>query len=140
MKDVMVRITGTQNINNDTDKIEFMTEGRIYQKGDATYIIYEESKFSGLEGCKTTVRVSGDNVKMFRFGDSFPLDTRIEFEKGKRFEGYYQTPFGPIEMEIMTNNLTNNLSFEKGGSLNIDYNIALVGLSEGRSVLDIEVM
>ena len=140
MKDVMVRITGTQNINNDTDKIEFMTEGRIYQKGDATYIIYEESKFSGLEGCKTTVRVSGDNVKMFRFGDSFPLDTRIEFEKGKRFEGYYQTPFGPIEMEIMTNNITNNLSFEKGGSLNIDYNIALVGLSEGRSVLDIEVM
>ncbi len=140
MKDIMVRITGTQNIDNDADKIEFVTEGRIYQKGDATYIIYEESEFTGLEGCKTTVRISGNNVKMFRFGESFPLDTRIEFEKGKRFEGYYQTPFGPIEMEIMTNNLTNNLSFENGGSLNIDYNIALVGLTEGRSVLDIEVM
>ena len=127
-------------MDNDTDTIEFMTEGRIYQKGDATYIVYEESKFSGLEGCKTTVKVSGDKVKMFRFSDGFPVDTQIEFEKGKRFEGYYQTPFGPVEMEVTTNSLTNNLSFEKGGRLNIDYNIALVGLSEGRSVLDIEVM
>jgi len=140
MKDIMLRITGTQNIDNDTDTIEFMTEGRIYQKEDATYIVYEESRFSGLGGCKTTVRVSGDNVKMFRFGESFPMDTKIEFQKGKRFEGYYQTPFGPVEMEVTTNSLTNNLSFEKGGRLNIDYNIALIGLSEGRSVLDIEVM
>ena len=129
MKDIMLKIVGTQNVDNDTDTIEFMTEGRIYQKGDATYIVYEESKFSGLEGCKTTVKVSGDKV-----------DTQIEFEKGKRFEGYYQTPFGPVEMEVTTNSLTNNLSFEKGGRLNIDYNIALVGLSEGRSVLDIEIM
>ena len=140
MKDIMLKIVGTQNVDNDTDTIEFMTEGRIYQKGDATYIVYEESKFSGLEGCKTTVKVSGDKVKMFRFSDGFPVDTQIEFEKGKRFEGYYQTPFGPVEMEVTTNSLTNNLSFEKGGRLNIDYNIALVGLSEGRSVLDIEIM
>lgn len=140
MKDIMLRITGTQNIDNDIDTIEFMTEGRIYQKEDVTYIVYEESGFSGLEGCRTTVRVSGDNVKMFRFGESLPMDTKIEFQKGKRFEGYYQTPFGPVEMEVTTNSLTNNLSFEKGGRLNIDYNIALIGLSEGRSVLDIEVM
>ena len=120
MKDIMLKIVGTQNVDNDTDTIEFMTEGRIYQKGDATYIVYEESKFSGLEGCKTTVKVSGDKVKMFRFSDGFP--------------------FGPVEMEVTTNSLTNNLSFEKGGRLNIDYNIALVGLSEGRSVLDIEIM
>ncbi len=140
MKDIMLRITGTQNIDNDADTIEFMTEGRIYQKEDATYIVYEESRFSGLEGCKTTVRVSDDNVKMFRFSESFPMDTKIEFQKGKRYEGYYQTPFGPVEMEVTTNSLTNNISFEKGGRLNIDYNIALVGLSEGRSILDIEVM
>ncbi len=140
MKDIMLRITGTQNIDNDADTIEFMTEGRIYQKEDATYIVYEESRFSGLEGCKTTVRVSDDNVKMFRFSESFPVDTKIEFQKGKRYEGYYQTPFGPVEMEVTTNSLTNNISFEKGGRLNIDYNIALVGLSEGRSILDIEVM
>ena len=45
MKDIMLKIVGTQNVDNDTDTIEFMTEGRIYQKGDATYIVYEESKF-----------------------------------------------------------------------------------------------
>ena len=36
MKDIMLKIVGTQNVDNDTDTIEFMTEGRIYQKGDAT--------------------------------------------------------------------------------------------------------
>lgn len=140
MKDIMLKIVGKQNIDNEPDTIELITEGKIYQKGETTYLVYEESEFSGLEGCKTTVKVSGDKVKMFRFGDSFPVDTHIEFEKGKRFEGYYHTPFGPVEMEVTTNSLTNNISFENGGKLNIDYNIALIGLAEGRSVLDIEVM
>ena len=77
MKDIMLKIVGTQNVDNDTDTIEFMTEGRIYQKGDATYIVYEESKFSGLEGCKTTVKVSGDKVKMFRFSVASMASRRV---------------------------------------------------------------
>ena len=73
MKDIMLKITGKQiNRNNEIeeDTVEFMTEGKLYKKNGSTYIVYEETEMSGLEGVKTTLRIddaSGD-VKMKRFG------------------------------------------------------------------------
>lgn len=44
-------------------------------------------------------------------------------------------------MEVLTNDIKNNLTFENAGSLNIDYNISLKGLiAEARNRLDIHVM
>ena len=42
MKDIMLRIIGRQIDRNDEvaeETIEFMTEGKAYKKGDATYIL-----------------------------------------------------------------------------------------------------
>ena len=65
----------------------------------------------------------------------------MEFKKGKRVKGYYETPYGSIEMEVLTNDIINNINRETSkGSLNIDYHISLKGLSEGRSRLNIEIM
>ena len=46
-----------------------MTEGKAYRKGESTYIVYEESEMSGMEGVKTTLRIDRDgSVRMKRFG------------------------------------------------------------------------
>ena len=42
-------------------------------------------------------------------------------------------------MEVLTNELINTVDAEKGGRVDIDYDISLKGLSEGRSRLNIEV-
>ncbi len=144
MKDIMLKITGRQisaKEAEDEQKMEFVTEGRYYEKDDAVYLLYEESEFSGMEGCTTSLKISGDKVRMKRYGDSISLDMAIDFEKGKRFKGFYDTPFGAIEMEVLTNDVVNRIQREDGkGSLDIDYHICLRGLSEGRSVLNIEIM
>jgi uncharacterized beta-barrel protein YwiB (DUF1934 family) len=94
-----------------------------------------------MEGCTTSLVIKGDEILMKRCGEAVPLDTEIRFEKGKRFNGYYGTPFGAVEMEVLTNDVVNNISREEPkGSLNIDYHISLRGLSEGRSRLDIEII
>ena len=77
---------------------------------------------------------------MKRVGKNVGIDTEIEFEKGKRYTGYYDTPYGTIEMEVLTNHIENNLRSDGTGSLDIDYHISLKGLLEGRNKLNIELM
>lgn len=142
MKDIMLKIIGKQvNQDNEEDVLEFMTEGKFYEKNGALYLMYQESELSGMEGCTTSLKIKDGMIRMRRFGEAIPMDTVIEFEKGRRFEGYYDTPFGAVELEVLTNDIINNLAYEEGkGTLNIDYHISLRGLTEGRSKLDIEII
>lgn len=142
MKDIMLKIVGKQITSDSTDEeqIEFITEGKMYERNEALYLVYEESEVSGMPGCKTSLKLKGDTIRMKRFSDKVGLDTVIEFQKGCRYEGYYDTPFGAIEMEVLTNNLVNNITQDGKGTIDIDYHVSLKGLSEGRSSLNIEVM
>lgn len=142
MRDIMLKIVGRQITSDEAgdDRIEFITEGKLYEKNQATYLVYDESEVSGMPGCKTSLKLQGDIIKMKRFSSKVGMDTVIEFQKGHRYEGYYDTPFGAIEMEVLTNNLVNTLTPEGGGCVDIDYNVSLKGLSEGRSQLNIEIL
>jgi uncharacterized beta-barrel protein YwiB (DUF1934 family) len=143
MKDIMLKIVGKQlyGFSEEEDQLEFMTEGKYYEQDDSIYLSYDESEFSGMMGCTTSLKITGNKIQMKRHGNSVPIDTEIEFEKGKRFTGYYDTPFGAVEMEVLTNDVVNNIrKTEAKGTLNIDYHISLRGLTEGRSRLDIEII
>lgn len=77
---------------------------------------------------------------MKRFGDGAGAGNEIVFEKGKRNVGFYDTPFGPIEIEILTTALNSTVSEEGCGELEIDYEVSLKGLLEGRNRINITVM
>ena len=140
MKDIALKIVGLQIFTNEEeDKIELFTEGKLYRKGKSTFLEYDESEFSGLPGCKTHLTLTGNTVLMRRIGD--PEDeTVFEFKKGKKTIGTYETPFGPIEMEVLTNKVTNKLGKEDKGTIDIDYHVSLRGFSESHNKLKIEVM
>lgn len=141
MKDIMLKIIGKQiTMDIEEEQLELVTEGKLEERDGSVYLFYDESEFSGMQGCTTSLKITGDKIRMKRFGDSIGIDTEIEFEKGKRFKGYYDTPYGSVEMEVLTNDVVNKLEKEGKGSLNIDYHISLKGLSEGRSILDIQII
>jgi uncharacterized beta-barrel protein YwiB (DUF1934 family) len=144
MKDIMLKIVGKQILGEEwgeEEQLELVTEGKYHEENGVITLSYDESGFSGMEGCITSLRIKEDEILMKRCGDAVPLDTEIRFEKGKRFTGYYGTPFGTVEMEVLTNDVINKLSRdEPKGSLDIDYHISLRGLSEGRSRLNIEII
>ena len=59
MKEIMMKIIGTQmNADMEEDKMEFITEGKLYQKGDSMYLLYDESEISGMPGCKSIQRLN----------------------------------------------------------------------------------
>ncbi len=141
MKNVLVKIKSRQ-INNETgeDEMEFVTEAKLYKRNDAYYLLYEESEFSGMPGCKTRLRLRGQELQMKRVGEGAGVGNEILFSKGQRFTGLYDTPFGPIELEVLTNDLANDITDDGKGTIDVDYDISLKGLAEGRNTLNITLM
>lgn len=145
MKDIMLRIVGDQisGLEGDSAQNEpmvFVTEGRFVSKGGALYLFYEESELSGVAGCTTSLKVMDDKVRMKRYGEAGGIQTAIEFEKGQKFTGYYETPFGTIEMEVLTNDVENHLQHEGSGTLDIDCSVSLKGLAESRNLIKFEIL
>jgi len=145
MKDIMLRIIGNQlhgldSKPGDEDAMELITEGRFAKKGDALYLMYEESELSGVHGFTTSLKITDGKVRMKRYEKEGGIQTAIEFEKGGKFTGWYETPFGTIEMEVLTNNIDNQLKPEGTGTLGIDCSVSLKGLIESRNLLRFEIM
>ena len=145
MKNIMLKIMGNQIYGLDeeiapNEGMEFFTEGRFGKKGDSLYLIYEESELSGIEGYTTSLKVTGGKVSMKRYGEADGVQTAIEFEKGGKFTGWYETPFGVIEMEVLTNDVDNKLDPCGSGTLGIDCSVSLKGLTESRNLMRFEIM
>lgn len=141
MKEVMVRIKSMQvSREAGSDEMEFVTEAKLYKRNGALYLLYEESEFSGMPGCRTRLRLRGDEVQMKRFGEGAGIGNELRFKKGSRYTGLYETPFGPIEMEVLTNDVASTISEEGTGQVDIDYEVSLKGLLEGRNRMNITLM
>ena len=141
MRDITLKIIGKQCYDGkEEDQMEFITDGQLYVRDDSVYMIYDESEVSGMTGCKTTLKVKGDSVKMRRIGE-IGFNTEIYFEKGKRFSSTYDTPYGPMDIEVLTSRVENNLNMEElKGNIDIEYNVSLEGMAEGKNRLTIDIM
>jgi len=141
MREITLKIIGRQcYADREEDQMEFMTEGQIYLKEDAVYLIYEESEVSGMTGCKTSLKIKDGSVKMRRIG-SIGFGTELYFEEGKRFSSTYNTPYGPMDIEVLTKGIVDNLDKENlTGSIDIRYDVSLQGMAEGKNRLTIDIM
>ncbi len=141
MKDITLKIVGTKlSKDEEIEKLEFVTEGEFYCDDEKKVVVYKESEVSGMSGFTTSLILTRDKAVMKRTSNVEISETEIQFEKGARFEGSYETPFGSIPMEILTNELENNITENGTGYIYIDYDISLRGLVEGRSRLNIEIL
>ncbi len=141
MKQVLLKITGKPVLEGaePAEPIEFVTVGRLYEQDGTVFLEYDETELSGMEGSTTRVAIGPERVSMMRSGGMIAIDTKMEFEAGKRIKGLYQTDLGPIEMELLTYSIANSLS-SAGGAVSIDYHVSLKGLGDLRNLLEIEVL
>ena len=141
MRDITLKITGKQIYENrEEDQMEFVTEGKLYLKNGAIYMIYEESELAGMAGCKTTLKLCGDTLRMKRIGQA-GTGAEMYFEENKRFNSTYSTPYGPMELEILTRSVENQFDMESlSGHVAVCYDVSLQGMAEGKNKLEINVM
>ena len=94
MKDVIISVTGVQQGANGPDAMELITAGQYGQDEKETLLTWQESELTGMEGTKTSLRVQPRGVVLSREG---ALNTRMEFEEGRKRYFLYETPFGSAE-------------------------------------------
>ena len=141
MRDITLKITGKQVYqDHEEDQMEFITDGKIYQRKNAVYMVYDESEVSGLKGCTTTLRLIGDTLRMKRIGGG-GFQSELYFEKDQRFCSTYDTPYGPMDIEVLTRDVDNRFNLETiSGNISISYDVSLEGMAEGKNNIEINVM
>ena len=126
---VMLHIVGKQNyVGQDPDVIELVTDGYLLEKGDVWEIGYEESELTGLEGVTSVFRVGPRGVTLRRTGR---LQSQMVFQPGKRHESLYQLDFGAMMITVCAQKIAYDLSKEKGGSVDLTYQIEIEAAAVG---------
>lgn len=135
---IMLKIKTRQiDSKGETDDMELTTEGKYYEKNNVIYIVYEESEISGMEGTTTTLKILKDCVIMKRFGKT---NSELIFEKGKRCKTKYKTIYGDLSMETLTKSVDiKSSSNSRNMDININYDINISGLFQGKNIISIKV-
>lgn len=135
-KDVCIKIKSIQNSEEGEDVTELFTYGKMTKnKTDDYRISYEETDAVGFDGCKVTMEISKDEVRLMRSGNAI---ADLIIERGKKHHCHYGTPYGDFMMGINTNDIKNEIT-DKGGSLYLSYTIDINSglLSENEMYINI---
>lgn len=100
---VLITVTGRQqDAQGEEDLIELFTCGRSYAKNGVHYLSYQETEISGMEGAATLLKIYTDHCILVRSGQ---VRQRQEFRMGERTSSSYVTPYGTMEMSVLTTGL-----------------------------------
>mgnify|MGYP003591175480 CR=1 FL=1 len=136
MKDVVIKIVGTQNYGDDDDgSIELVTDGKYAFADGKGEIFYSESELTGLEGTKTRLSISPLEVILRREGN---MTSSTVFREGQRNLFQYDTPYGRATLGVDTRKINANFD-EHGGSMEIDYVVDMDHAVFGRNKFRINV-
>lgn len=122
-KDVLVKISGMQFDVGD-EAIEFVTRGSYYLKNGKHYVLYEEQPESNGPVTKNMVKFKDGHFEMTKKGKEHSY---LIFDKDEKTSTVYQTPVGPIQVDVQTQDLTvieteEELSVRIKYTLDINYN------------------
>lgn len=120
IKDVVIYIKGIHGIDDESDTIEFSTDGRFGIKDDEYFISYNEGQImdDGTD-VKTTIYIKKDSVVLQRKGT---INSRMVIQKNERNTCFYSTPYCNMVIGIYGEEIDFNLS-PSGGKVKLKYNI-----------------
>lgn len=120
MKDVLIKIKGTQGIDKEEEVIELSTVGKLGIRGDDVLVTYEEPDTVGAKNVKTHLHFKApDTIILKRTGQ---LNSKLVIKKGIRNNCCYVTALGEMMIGIFGEQIESNLS-ENGGRLVMSYTI-----------------
>ncbi|AZR74053.1 hypothetical protein BBF96_12000 [Anoxybacter fermentans] len=108
--EILISIKNLQKQDGEKNIINYQTRGFLYDKGQATYLQYEESA-EGLEGVRTTLKLEKNRVTLIRHGKVSMCQV---FEEGVKDESQYKTSYGSIPLSTDTKRLEQALGFDEG--------------------------
>ena len=133
---VMISIRGEQIFaDNERDATEFATEGTITATQYGYLLEYDESELTGMSGTHTAFQIRPGSVALIRSG---AFRSQMIFGVGKKHYSMYDTPYGSMTMDIVTDSIRSSIG-EQGGELEICYGIEIEHQLTGESRFLIKV-
>lgn len=109
--------------NSSEEPMAMLTSGTMSLNDGHAVIRYEETLDESMPPQKVEMTVDDDCVTMLRAGE---YEAGMVFQKGKRFEGVYKTPFGTMALALYCTRLRTEVTRE-GGSVTLSYQLDLNG-------------
>ena len=98
-KEILLSISGLHMLEEEDGNVEVVTAGDYYNRNGKHYILYDEV-VEGLSGhISNRIKISGDSVEVTKKGLT---NTQLIFEKGKKHMTRYQTPYGILNLGVLT--------------------------------------
>ena len=123
----------------DEDVINTVSTGRIYEKNNCLYVIYNELDEIMFEEFTSVLKIDGEEITLIRYNKNKEANGRMVFRELEAIDGYYGTEQGYVDIRTDTVRIRNDLSYENGGTIAIDYYIEIIGVVKTRHLLNIEV-
>lgn len=138
MENVDIHVVGIQrDCDGESDNIEIKTEARYCEKKNSTYLIYDESEITGMEGSKTKLRIEEDRIVMMRSGS---VETKMEFVEGDKTDVVYKCPHGIFNMDVKTDEISVERFEDKISNISIKYTMCFDGGYETENCLYIKIL
>ncbi|MBO4734505.1 MAG: DUF1934 domain-containing protein [Clostridia bacterium] len=120
MKNVIIRIKGTQGLGEDKSVIEFSSEGTLARSGEGFRLNYcEDAITEGRGSIKTTLTAGKNSVVLEREG---AISSKLLIEKGVRNNCFYSVPEGNLTLGIFGKEVDVRLN-GNGGKIRMVYTL-----------------
>ncbi|SEO93133.1 DUF1934 domain-containing protein [Propionispora vibrioides] len=136
-KQVVVTVTGLQrDAQGEENRIELVGTGDYVRKNGVGYIKYRETELSGLEGTTTVIKVRPDEVTLLRMGK---VEQKQVFRPGQKTQSLYTTPFGNLDMAVVTGvlHISGTAGAQELPAIYIEYELEIAGDWQSANTLSI---
>lgn len=133
-KRALISITSRQK-SQDEDAIEVQTPGSFSKERDLYCARYDETEISGMEGTTTTIEINPNKLLLIREGTT---SAKMEFQKDNKYTTLYNTPYGSLELVILTRDLKIDIN-ENGGEIFVNYDMSVSGQLPQKTELKINI-
>ena len=125
-------ITKQYDENSNVDTIKLNVVGETYNKNNDIYVVYKQTE----EGHTTTstIKICEEEVSIKQFGAS---NSTMIFKEGSSNITRYRTPQGMLIIETDTKKLIIDKSEEKRIKINVNYEIKIMDMFQGRNEISI---
>lgn len=94
-EDILISVKGLHTLDKDgeQEEIEVISPGKYYFKNGKHYIFYEEQPQDGTECIRNRISLCDGLLELQKKG---VMSTKMVFERDKKSESWYNTPFGNL--------------------------------------------
>jgi uncharacterized beta-barrel protein YwiB (DUF1934 family) len=138
MDDVKMKVIGIQKTEDSKgEKIELITEGVFYKSNGKFCYEYEDTEITDEGGGKTKLILENDILTMEKSGSLSA--SNMTFQKGKKHKSAYLTPYGQLNLEVLTTEFDTNVDENGKGKIDLEYTLNLSGGESTFNNLHIEI-